>query len=173
MSSHVRAFIIHKMIDIDCIEEALKTLGKTYTRTSNHIIIDQNIEINVTQQGAKLIYQSGYSPERLDINKFVFELTQAYERSLQEKIERLRLEEAKMKEQNVLSQFSEEERIRKENEIRKEKMRLEAIKRKEEADLKKQIEQKVSALKEKAASLGYEVKEEVRGKERIMVMVRR
>ena len=66
-----------------------------------------------------------------------------YTKLLEEKIERLKLEEARLHEKEALKEFAEEERKQKERELRKERMRLEAIKRREEAALKKQIEEKI------------------------------
>jgi uncharacterized protein YaaW (UPF0174 family) len=122
------------------------------------------------ENGARIEAEGWFDEE---INSFVHKLERAYKTILDEKIEKIKLEEARMKEKDLLSQLSSEEVRSKELELRKERMRLEAVKRKEENELKKQIEEKVAAIKEKAMKLGYQIKEEVRGKEKVMVLVRR
>lgn len=173
MSSIVRAFLLRQLTDIECIEEALKALGKECTHTENQIIINQNLRLDLTAWGAKLNYRTEMYTTGFEINHFIEDLMKEYSKRLEEKIERLKLEEARIKEKVAFDQFSEEERRQKENGLRKERMRLEAIKRKEEAYLKKQIEQKVVAIREKAAQLGYQIKEELKGKERVIVLVQR
>lgn len=172
MSTIVRAFLLRELMDAECIEESLKEINHAYTKSKNKIILDQNLAIEMTPSGARLNYiiQEGWN--NVEINSFIEKLTKAYTKKLNEKIERLKLEEAKMREVEALKQFAEDERKQRELEFRTERMKLEAIKRKEEVALKKQIEEKTTALKQKALQLGYQVKEEIKGKERILVLLR-
>lgn len=173
MSTIVRAILMRELLDPECVEEALKVINMNYTKTGALITINQYLSINLTKKGAELKYTTAENWQNHDVNSFIEKLTITYTKLLEEKIERLKLEEARLQEKEALKEFAEEERKQKERELRKERMRLEAIKRREEAALRKQIEEKISALKQRAKKLGLTLSEEIKGKERRLVFVRR
>ena len=161
------------MLDIECIASALDALGQKYTRIENGYHLSNNATIMVINGKTEIKYRERDEYMDIAINKFIQELTKTYVKKLNEKIERLKLEEARIKEKSALEIFSETERKQREKEIEMERVKLESIKRKEEIALKRKIEEKAAKLKEKAAQLGYRISEEVKGKERIFVLIRR
>jgi len=170
MSSVVRAILLRKLLDHECVEEALKEMNMAYSKTDSLIKINEDVSIALTKKGAELKYRT---ERNFQTNAFVEKLTKAYTKRLEEKIERLKLEEARLNEKEALEDYAERERKQKERELRKERLRLEAIRRREETALRTKIEEKVGALKEQAKKLGYILKQEVKGKERVLVFVRR
>lgn len=173
MSTIVRAILMRELLDPECVEEALKVMSTNYTKTRTLITINQHLSIDLTRKGAEFKYTTTEGWQNQDVNSFIEKLTITYTKLFEEKIERLKLEEARLHEKEALKEFAEEERKQRERELRKERMRLEAIKRREKAALEKQIEEKISALKQKAKKLGLTLSEEIKGKERRLVFVRR
>jgi len=174
MSSRVKAFILQDMNDVECIEEALDAMGESYTKNQNQIVISPNLKIDISSHQAELeVTYDRADSNHINTNQFIADLTKEYNKIIKEKIERLKLEEAKVRESEVLEQFSEDEKRKKELKLKKERLRLEAIKRKEKAELRKKISEKANAIRDKAKKLGYQIKEEVKGEERVMVLIRR
>jgi hypothetical protein len=173
MSNRTKAFILRKLLDPVIIEEALKRMNCSFIKNNNNIIINQFLSINIKNHVPKLIYTTNEFSDTININCFISDLTETYTKILDEKIQKLKIEELKMKEKAYIEKMTEEKEKEKQLEIERERLRLEAIKRKEEADLKKQIEEKTEILKQKAMQLGYQISEEVHGKEKVLVLIRR
>lgn len=104
---------------------------------------------------------------------FVTEFPPLYESIFNKKLERLRHEEAQLKEKNALKAFSEEELKLKEIQLRRERMRLEEIRTQENEEKRKLIEQKMETILGKAKISGYEISEERVGKEVVYQLIRR
>ncbi|NMC67490.1 MAG: hypothetical protein GYA61_04595 [Spirochaetales bacterium] len=173
MSTVVKAFILRQLMDQTIIEEALKAMNINYKKIDNNIVVNNYISIEILKTGSKLKYRTTEFWNNLNINQFIADLTEIYTKILDERIQKLKFEELKIKEKTYFEKVEEEEKKREQLEIERERIRLEAIKRKEEAELKKQIEEKTELLKKKAMQLGYQIKEEVHGNEKVLVLVRR
>ncbi|MCR4422571.1 MAG: hypothetical protein NUV32_08895 [Exilispira sp.] len=173
MSTVVKAFILRQLMDQTIIEEALKEMNINYKKIDNNIVVNNYISIEILKTGSKLKYRTTEFWNNLNINQFIADLTEIYTKILDERIQKLKFEELKIKEKTYFEKVEEEEKKREQLEIERERIRLEAIKRKEEAELKKQIEEKTELLKKKAMQLGYQIKEEVHGNEKVLVLVRR
>jgi hypothetical protein len=173
MSSLVRAFVMRELLDSSCVEDALKEMQCDYLKEGNIIRIRQNLTITLTANGAEVSYNLRDSWQNEDVNSFMQTLAKTYAAKLEQKIEILKMNEARARENEVLGLFKEEERRTTEVRLRNERMRLEAIKRREEESLRLKIIGKVAAIKEKAKHLGYGVKEETREKEVVLVLIKR
>ncbi len=169
MSSSIRAIILKNYIDIECVTASLNMLGINYRDNGTNISLDNGINLINKNSEISISYLSNNQTHL----KFISEFPKIYEKVLAEKIEKIRIEEAKLKEVTALSQFSEKEFKEEERRIRFERKRLEEIKRKEEKELKEKIAASVKNIKEKAEKFGFVVKEEIRGKEKILQLVRR
>ena len=174
MSAIVRAILLRKLLDHTCVEDALKEMGVIYTKTGEVIkVSNSTINIHLSKKGAEIKYRTREELQTQDVNSFIENLTLTYTKKLEEKIARLKMEEARLNEDESLELYAEEERKKRERDLRKERMRLESIKRREEAALKVKIGKKVEALKVRAKKLGLFLKQEQKGKERVLVFVRR
>ena len=173
MSSIVKAILLRKLLDHQCVEDALKEMNVSFEKTGDLLKISNDLSILFSRKGAEIKYRTRGALEETELTSFTENLTRAYTRLLEEKIRQLKLEEAQLKEKKALKQFAEEERKEMERELRKERMRLEAIKRREETALKVKIEKTISALKEKAKKLGFYLRQETKEKEQVLVFVRR
>ena len=149
-----RAIILRNLNDREAIEEALKVMKCHYVLKGNTIEITEDMGIELVPSGTQLRYIIRDNWQNLKLNTFIDDLNRNYDQVLNDRIEKLKLEEARLKEKAILEKFSE------------------TVKRKESAQLKRIIEEKATAIRERAARLGYRVKEEVRGKEKVMVLVR-
>ena len=167
-----RAIILRNLNDREAIEEALKAMKCHYVLKGNTIEITGEMAIELTSAGAQLRYIIRDNWQNQKLNTFIDDLNRNYDQILNDRIEKLKLEEARLNEKAILDKFSEEEKKKKELALRKERMRLEAVKRKESAQLMRIIEEKAVTIRERAARLGYRIKEEVRGKDKVMVLVR-
>lgn len=170
MSTIAKAMILQDLLDVECIEEALNELHVEYVREPGRLNLGEELYITLLPRGTKLNFTDENS---IEANKLALDLTRAYKEALERKIERLRIEEIRLKEGEALQQFSEDERRRKALELEKERRKAEAVKRKEETSLRRKIAEKTRLIKEKAMKLGYQITEQVKGKERVMVLVRR
>ena len=167
-----RAIILRNLNDREAIEEALKVMKCHYVLKGNTIEITEDMGIELVPSGTQLRYIIRDNWQNQKLNTFIDDLNRNYDQVLNDRIEKLKLEEARLKEKAILEKFSEEEKKKKELALRKKRLLLETVKRKESAQLKRIIEEKATAIRERAARLGYRVKEEVRGKEKVMVLVR-
>ncbi len=172
MSSVIKALILGEMKDLECVEEALKRLNITYKTQGNFLVINNDIRLEKMKTGIKVLYQRRYESSYVQMNNLVANLTRTYAKVLEEKIERLKLEEARLQEEKTLQKFNEAERKAELLKIERERLKLEAIKRKEEIELQKTIQTKREKIKELAQKLGFKVNKEVKGKETIFVFVR-
>jgi len=173
LSSHIRAVLLRKILDVEVLRDTLREMGINYTESGNRLTLDNSVTLGITEKGVNLNVRIREQWNNITVNQFSEELTRTYTMLLEEKIERLKLEEAQLKENEALEQHEAEENKARMLALKKERLRLEAVRRKEELDLKRQIEEKVIAIKNKAMKLGYQIKEEVKGKEKIMVLIRR
>jgi len=169
MSSSTRAIILKNYTDIECVTASLNMLGLNYRDNGTNISLDNGINLINKNSEISISYLSNNKAHL----KFISDFPKTYDKILAEKIEKMRIEEAKLKEAAALNQFSEKERKEQEMRIRLERKKLEEIKRKEEKELKEKIAASVKNIKEKAEKFGFVVKEEIRGKEKILQLVRR
>ena len=159
MSHIVRAKVIKtSFVDVECVEEAL-------------------LQIPIPS-GLRLEKQSdrftmGYTISNPSHEKFVKEFPPLYESILKEKIERLHREEAHLKEAAALNAISEEERRTKDIKLRRERMRLEGIQKKEVEENRLRIGTEIKKVLAKARASGFEIKEERQGKEVVYQFIRR
>ncbi len=173
MSSIVKAILLRKLLDNQCIEDALKKMDVSFKKTGEILRISNDLSIVLSRKGAEIKYQTRGGLQETELNSFVEKLTLTYTSLLEEKIRQLKLAEARLNEEHALKEYAERERKQRERELRKERMRLETIKRREEAALKVKIEKTIFALKEKARKLGFQIKQETKEKEQVLVFVRR
>lgn len=104
---------------------------------------------------------------------FLRDFPAIYDRKVSEMLERLRREQADLKEQSALAAFAEEDRRRKEIELKREIKRLEKERKAEAEEHKKEIERKVGVMVERAKTAGFVPKrEEINGKVRIQLVRR-
>jgi hypothetical protein len=180
MSSVVKAILTGSLMDVACVEETLKAMGIEYRRVSGLFIIQHSLELKnspynsvelfETTNGVSIRYQSAYSSET---NRFIEKFIKSYKAGLEEKIRKVKLDEARLQEEAAIKKFSEEELLREKLKIKREKERLEELKRREEEELKRQLDEKLKIIKEKAQKQGYAIREEIQGKEKVLVLVRR
>lgn len=172
MSSVIKALILGEMKDLECVEEALKRLNISYTTQGNFLIISTDIKLEKLTTGVRVVYQTSYELGNEQVNNLVANLTRTYATVLEEKIERLKLEEARLQEDKILQKFNKADQEAELRRIERERFKLEAVKRKEEIELQKTIQIKGEKIKKLAKKLGYRVNEDSKGKETIFVLVR-
>ena len=185
-----KVFLNTKFEDEECLVGALKDNGIHFTLAYNGIDVQDMETLRFVKEGSHYVVEFQAQTEVYNgqeretergkrmvasqsarINKFINNIESSYDRLLDEKIERLKLEQY---EQNM-SQEVETEMKERQNTIiaKREIKRLERIKRKREMEKKKMIDEKVKKLRERAEMLGYEIEEKVENNERVMVLVRR
>lgn len=164
--SHISKAVIRRAFhDRECIQESLEKLNVCYNQQGNSYVIGSGLTIENTSEGCLINYYAG-SPEHLS---FISNFTKMYDLKIEEKIEKLRLEEARVKEEAALQQFSQEERRKQELELRRKRMKMENERKKE----LEEKNQKVNNILERAKKYGYEIREERVGTERIIQLVKR
>lgn len=154
MSNIVRAKVIKTFfVDVECVEEALLKnpvpLGLELKKTTDGFIMDYTLSDPLHE-------------------KFVKDFPLFYDSILKEKIERLHREEA-----SALADISEEERRTREIKLRRERMRLEGIQKKEAEKNRLRIGTEIKKIIGKARASGFEIKEERQGKEVVYQFIRR
>jgi hypothetical protein len=154
MSNIVRAKVIKTFfVDVECVEEALLKnpvpLGLELKKTTDGFIMDYTLSDPLHE-------------------KFVKDFPLFYDSILKEKIERLHREEA-----SALADISEEERRTREIKLRRERMRLEGIQKKEAEENRLRIGTEIKKIIGKARASGFEIKEERQGKEVVYQFIRR
>ncbi len=159
MSHIARAKIIKtSFVDVECVEEALLKnplpLGLELKKTTDGFIMDYTLSDPLHE-------------------KFVNDFPLLYESILKEKIERLHREEAHLKEASALADISEEERRTREIKLRRERMRLEGVQKKEAEENRLRIGTEIKKILGKAKASGFEIKEERKGKEVVYQFIRR
>jgi hypothetical protein len=160
------------------LKKALERTGLRY-----HILQNGDIEINdiltlqKTTQGYTAIFKvemrytqltSKGRQTEMKVMSTLSNIESAYRNIVEERVERIKYEESRLQEMT-----SEEERKKKEILLKRERMKIERLRKKEEDMKRKSIEEKIEKLRTKAKSMGYEVQEEVRENERVLVLVRR
>ena len=154
MSHIVRAKVIKtSFVDVECVEKALLKnpvpLGLELKKTTDGFIMDYTLSDPLHE-------------------KFVKDFPLLYDSILKEKIERLHREEA-----SALADISEEERRTREIKLRRERMRLEGIQKKEAEENRLRIGTEIKKIIGKARASGFEIKEERQGKEVVYQFIRR
>ncbi len=172
MSSVIKALILSEMKDMECVEEALKRLNISYTTQGSFLVISNDIKLEKLTTGVRVVYQTSYELGNEQVNNLVANLTRTYATVLEEKIERLKLEEARLQEDKTLQKFNKADQEAELRRIERERLKLEAVKRKEEIELQKTIQIKGEKIKKLAKKLGYRVNKDSNGKETIFVLVR-
>jgi hypothetical protein len=166
--------LIPNMRDIECIEKALTQLKTNYVIEGKDLVLNNGRLIN---KGSG--YELEYIENRvlpfgsIDIHSFVQKLRKTYEQLLEEKIAKIRLEESKLKAKQIADQFTEEEKRKEEARLKLEKARLEDIIRKEREEKKKKVQEAENKIKENALKSNYQVKEEIQGTKKVLVLVKR
>ena len=159
MSHIARGRVIKtSFVDVECVEEALLKnpvpLGLNLNKTADGFIMDYTLSDPLHE-------------------KFVKEFPLLYESILKEKIERLHREEAHLKEASAFADITEDERRTKEIKLKRERMRLEGIQKKEAEENRLRIGTEIEKILGKARASGFEIKEERQGKEVVYQFIRR
>lgn len=185
-----------KFEDEECLLKALKERNVRFSVNGDEIVIDDPESIKLVKKSASYVVEyeaktevveSGYTVQRQgmisketergkrmvasrsqEINNFIYNIEEVYDRFLDEKIERLKYEAESL---NKIQNEEEErkKRIMRERELK----RLEHIKKRREREKRKMIEENTEKLRERAKELGYEIEEQEVNDERILVLVRR
>ncbi len=169
MSSHVRAVILRDLKDIECVKETLEQLEISYNFVGKNLVLSNNIKLQEETEGLRATFNT----TNTQANSFLETFVKEYIKNFQAKLERIRLEEAKAKEAVALKQITDEEFRVRQLQLQRERRRLEQIKQQEELAFKQKIDQKVQKIMTRAEKLGYQIQEQVKGKERVLVLVRR
>lgn len=174
MSHRVRYMLVRNMRDLECIEKALDLLGANYVKSGKDYVLKNGTLIN---KGCcyrfEYIENESLPLGAIDIHSFVQKFTKTYEKVLDEKISKIRIEEANLKAKQIAEQFTEEEKRKEESKLKLERARLEEIKRKELEEKKLKIQEAEKKIRENAAKANFQVKEEMQGGKKVLVCVRR
>lgn len=160
MSCIMRAKIVPcKFLNSECLELALQECpcpeGVTLLKRENEFIIN---------------YSLNHYPNHLS---FVNNFPKIYNLKAEEMLERLRREQAELKENSAQGAFEEEDRRKKEIELKREIKKLEKERKTEAEEHKKDIEKKVEIMVQRARTAGFvPKKEEINGKVRIQLVRR-
>ncbi len=188
-----------KFEDEECLLNALKEKNVEFSVNNGQIVINRPQSIKFVKKGTSYVVEYEALTEIVDrgirasrwgiignetekgkrmvdsrtreVYRFIDDIEDIYDRFLNEKIEKLKLEQYEKESLREIQNEEEERktRIMREREIK----RLERIKRKREKERRKMVEEKTEKLKERAKMLGYEIEEQVVNDERILVLVRR
>ena len=159
MSQIIRARVIQtSFVDVECVEEAVI-----------QIPIPAELRLEKTSDGFVMNYVISNPLHE----KFVKEFPPLYESILKDKIERLHREESHLREAAALNDINEEEQRTREIKLRRERMRLEAIQKKESEENRLRVVQEIKKILGKARASGFKIKEERQGKEVVYQLVRR
>lgn len=176
MSNITRAVIIQsKFHDLECVFEALEQMGVRYSRvgTQNNYRVDIPEYYLRFECRGNTVY-AVYDTENTRAKQFIYEFMKVYKKVLDEKLERLHLEELKLHEQQVLAEIAKQEELRRRaQKIKRRRLQLEKARKREEIEMRREIEQKKKIIVERAKRLGYDIREEVHGNEIVLVLVRR
>ena len=159
MSCRIRASIVPiQFLNSECVEQALEECpcpaGLTLQKQETKFVVN---------------YIDGNKQHQI----FLRDFPAVYERKVNEMLERLRREQADLKEQSALAAFTEEDRRKKEIELKREIKRLEKERKAEIEEHKKEIERKVETMVQRAKTAGFVPKKEVvNGKVRIQLVRR-
>lgn len=160
MSGRVRASIILsiKYLNSECVEMALKECPCPR-------------DLSLQKHDTKFIVDYvGYNKEH---QTFLKDFPSIYNRKIEEMLERLRREQADLKGESALAAFTEEDRRKKELEIKRDIKRIEKERKTELEERKKEIEQKIETMVQRAKTAGFVTKrEEIKGKVRIQLVRR-
>jgi len=159
MSCRIRASIVPiQFLNSECVEQALEECP---------------CPAGLTLQRQETTFVVNYTDDNVGHRTFLRDFPVVYERKVSEMLERLRREQAELKEQSALVAFAEEDRRRKEIELKREIKRLEKERKAEVEEHKKEIERKVEIMVERAKTAGFvPKKEEINGKVRIQLVRR-
>lgn len=173
MSHRVKYALIPDMHDTECIEKALQQLGAKYVKAGRDYVLE-NCRLNNQGTGYQLQYIEYETPfGAIDVHSFVQKLRKTYEKLLDEKIARIRLEESKLKARQIADQFTAEEKRKEESRLKIEAAQLEELRRKEHEEKKRKTQEAVAKIKENAAKSNYLVREEMQGTKKVLVLVKR
>lgn len=176
MSNITRAVIIQsKFYDLECVFDALKRMGVRYskvpTRDGYYVSIPEySLKFECKGNTVNAVYNIRNAKAR----QFIYEFMGVYKKVFNEKLERLRIEELKLHEQQALAEIAKQEELKhRAQEIKRKRLRLEKAKKREEIEKRKAIDEKKRIIIERAKKLGYDVREEVHKNEIVLVLVRR
>lgn len=167
MSTIIRALILGVMHDVDCVKETLAGLNASYTIRGENFVLANGVTIERDGSGLKLSYSD------LQAGPFLEAFTKAYRLTVESKLEALRLEEAKLREEAALRGMAESEREAEVKRLRAERERLEAVRRREAEAMHQVCDEKAQRIHEVAKARGFTIHESVQGRQRVLVLVRR
>jgi superfamily II RNA helicase len=156
------------MKDLECVEQTLNALGIAYKKENGVYKLANNFFLTETPNGISITYNN----INIDANKYIDTFIKTYNVKLEEKIKRIRMAEASLQEEAILKKYSDEELKREQVKIKREKQALDDLRSKELEGQKNKINETIIKLKEKAKKFGYTVKEEVQGKEKVLIMIK-
>lgn len=159
MSCIMRAKIVPcKFLNFECVESALQECP-----------CPQGLNL-LKREKEFIINYSEYDSNHLS---FLEIFPRIYNQKAEEMLERLRREQAELKENSALGAFEEEDRRKKEIELKREIKKLEKERKAEAEEHKKEIEKKVEIMVQRARTAGFvPKKEEINGKVRIQLVRR-
>lgn len=169
MSTIVQAVIPGVMHDVECVQEALSSLNMSAQTVGSDIRLSNGVVLRREPEGLAIVYE-GYE---VQIGSFVRDFTVAYRAAFEKKVERLQLEEARLREKIALEEFSEAERRIEESRIRSQLEEIQRTRVAEREQMRKICQERSRAIQESAQRRGYSVREEVKEGRRVLVLVRR
>jgi hypothetical protein len=175
MSSIIRSFIVRDLVDPNIVNECLLKLGFSQVLSTMPITLSNGITLTPLEGSIRISYVTNETMNyTMDTTagQFIKKLTETYQIIQSERLERLRYEEAVLTEKLALRKIAQEEHRMEQMRITQERDQIERERQEQAAQLQKQIQEKISQVTEKANTLGYKVRVEQRGTERIMVLIR-
>lgn len=163
-----KAIIPLNMLDLECVDATIKEMGIAYKIDNGTYRLANNLSLTMTPTGVSVTYNES----NIDANRFIDKFIGIYKIKQEEKVKKLRLEQARLQEEAILNQYSEEELKKERAKIRRNELALEDIKRKEIELQKKKITDTITSLKEKAKKMGYNVREENQGQEKVLILIK-
>ncbi|RME67680.1 MAG: hypothetical protein D6778_02925 [Nitrospirae bacterium] len=183
--TRARVFVEMEFSDRQCLVEALRETGCVFKEQGN--IID----VSTPEAGFRLRqgpdgWKAEFTVQKWDgietpesktnrqaIMKLLTNLQDAYQKALQEKIERLRREQLKRAcDEEAQRLMTTEQKEKEEAELAIKRRQLERTLRKIKRQKQKEIEKRLNEIKSKAKKLGYQVQEEEAGSERRLVLIK-
>jgi hypothetical protein len=175
MSNKIKAILLKKIKDKPILLEALKELLIEYTQIGAEIHITNNFKLK-QEDGyfvAEILenyYSQSIENDTLESAKLIQSILSKYSSILNEKIKEIRRLEI---EGNILESIHKQKAEAHTRRQRKELLRLENIRKNEQKELEKQIQESISKIIENSEINGYTVQEKRHENERVLVLVRR
>ncbi len=172
MSTITRSFILKEMRDKELVFETLKRLNQSFQIQNELISVSNGVELTTSSSGVIAKFEEPHMGQVPEKNRFIKELQATYLICLQEKIERLRKEQALGLERQALEKIELKEKREKDLEIKRELSRLESLKKAEERAMKEKVDEKVKILQDRGKNMGYNVEIMTQGTKKVVVFTR-